>query len=472
MKIDLIEKILNIKKIGNGKKKLNNICIDSRKLKKNDTFVAIKGKNFDGNNFIKEALENGASGIILQKEFIKTYLEEINFHKKTWCVAVDDIKIALLKLAKHRRNLFNIPFIGITGSCGKTTIKEITGKILKKLKKNILITEKSQNGLLGLAITLLKLKKKNQFAICEVGISEIGEMQALSAALNPNIALISNISRAHMQGFNDSIDKIKEEKSILLKNLNKNDIAIINGDQKILDNIEISSKLIKFGLNENNNIKACNIKYLNKSIKFDLFIENKFINNFKINSINEGYLYSCLASISITYSLGLYDYKTIKQTISKKNIYPGRFFIYKNINTNRIIIDDAYNANPESMSKSIISFDMMKLNGNKAIIIGDMLEQGINANLYHKEIISLINESKTINEVVFIGKTINEIKEYCNKKYYFFENKDSAEKKILELINENNNLLFKGSNSIGLSKIISNLLKYLNLFPKYKSPYS
>ncbi len=114
----------------------------------------------------------------------------------------------------------------------------------------------------------------------------------------------------------------------------------------------------------------------------------------------------------------------------------------------------------------------MKLNGNKAIIIGDMLEQGINANLYHKEIISLINESKTINEVVFIGKTINEIKEYCNKKYYFFENKDSAEKKILELINENNNLLFKGSNSIGLSKIISNLLKYLNLFPKYKSPYS
>jgi UDP-N-acetylmuramoyl-tripeptide--D-alanyl-D-alanine ligase len=471
MNIQIVEKILNIKKIGNGKNGLNNICIDSRKLKKKDVFIAIKGKNFDGNTFIKEALSKGATGIILENEYIDLYLKEVNFHKTTWCLSVEDIKITLLKLAKYKRSLFNIPFIGITGSCGKTTIKEITGKILKKLKKNILITEKSQNGLLGLAITLLKLKKKHAIAICEVGISEIGEMKKLAETIKPNIAIISNIGRAHLKGFSDSINKIKEEKCLLLNYINDNGIAIINGDQEILNDIKVSSNLIKFGINENNNIRACNIKYLKKSTKFDLFIENKFIDNFKINSINEGFLYSCLASISIIYYLGFYNYKIIKNVISKKNIFPGRFFIYKNLNTNRVIIDDAYNANPESMSKSIITFDKMKLNGNKAVILGDMLEQGINSNLYHKQIISLVNECKTINEIVLIGNLMKEMKEHCCAKYHFFENKEKAEKKILELINEKNNILLKGSNSMNLSVLIENSLKNLKLSPKYKSPY-
>ena len=116
MNIKIIENILNIKKIGNGKNELNNICIDSRKLKKKDVFIAIKGKNFDGNNFIKEALLKGATGIILENKYIDLYLKEVNFHKTTWCLSVEDIKITLLKLAKYKRRLFNIPFIGITGS--------------------------------------------------------------------------------------------------------------------------------------------------------------------------------------------------------------------------------------------------------------------------------------------------------------------------------------------------------------------
>ncbi|WP_343154447.1 Mur ligase family protein [Buchnera aphidicola (Aphis aurantii)] len=206
-----------------GKNKIiNNISINTKKIAPNTLFIAIKGKKFDAHLFIQEAIEQGCSAIITNRH-ITSYISYI---------VVQDTTIALGKIAHWLRNIINLKILAITGSCGKTSVKEMTVSILKK-NKNIIYSSKNENNHIGVPITLLKLKKTDKYGVIELGTNNPGEMHYLSKITQPNIALINNIYHSHLEGFR-SLLGISKEKSEILSHLKNQGIVIINLDSNHL----------------------------------------------------------------------------------------------------------------------------------------------------------------------------------------------------------------------------------------------
>ncbi len=440
---------------------IKNISINSKKIKKNDVFFAIKGKKIDGNRFIPEAIKKKSSLIIgnrLNKKF--TLSRQIK---------VKNTLNFLGKCSSIFRENINAKIISITGSCGKTTLKEMIGVTLKKISRAS-FSPKSYNNKYGVPLSLINLKQNDNFGIFEVGMDKKGEIDNLSKIIKPDLGVITNVSYAHSKNFN-SIRKIAEAKGEIMNNIKKNGIIILNKDDNFFSyhkNIALKKKLkvITFGIKSRSSMIKL-LKIRNLINKYELFINvNGQLVSFYTKSKNINNLYNILAAIA-----SIHVFINIK--ILKKDIFldfktpggRGDISKIKIKNKKLFFVDETYNSNPLSLKIAIENFDKIESkNSKKFIILGDMLELGKHSLKQHKLISKIVNKSK-INQVYVIGKYIKETFKYLkkNKKAKILKKNFDIIKLIDQNFGNNDYLMIKGSNSTGLHKI-ANVLKKRSLY--------
>ncbi len=451
---------LNIVKEESGSKISNklvfkNICINSKMIKRNDIFFAIKGKRVDGNKFVSEAFKRKSSLAIVEKIDKKTI--------KSRQIKVKNSLSFLTRCSSIFRENINTKIISVTGSCGKTTLKEMIGFTLKKISKTS-YSPKSFNNKYGVPLSLFNLKSNDDFGVFEVGMDKKGEINYLTNIIKPDLGIITNISYAHSKNFK-SIKQIADAKAEIMNHIKKDGIIVLNKDDNFYNyhkSLAFKKKLkvISFGINS----KSSTI-YLKKIKKikdrYNLFINvNKLSLIFYSQSDNKNHLYNILATLA-----------SISTYINVKNLKKNLFFDFEIPNgrgdiskikikkKNFYLVDESYNSNPLSLKTAIENFDKIESNNSKKyLLLGDMLELGKHSIKQHKLISNIINKTK-INKVYVIGKYIKETFRSLrqNKKAQILNNKFGIFNLINNNLNNNDYLMIKGSNSTGLHKIATNL---------------
>ncbi|QJC32413.1 UDP-N-acetylmuramoyl-tripeptide--D-alanyl-D-alanine ligase [Enterobacteriaceae endosymbiont of Donacia dentata] len=449
--LKLLSKIVHGVLIGNNIRILN-FSINSKIIKKNCMFIAICGKKFDGHNFINNAINNGALALLVNK-YININIPQI---------IVSDTILGLGKIGLWKRMQFKHKVIGITGSSGKTSVKEMTVSILK-IKNKIIYTQGNMNNNIGVPLTLLRLTNKYKYAVIEIGGSHTNDISYNSNLVKPNIALINNISVSHLEGFH-SLNNIIKSKSKIFNFLSIKGTIIINYDdynqKKILKKILNNHKNVyTFSINNNKtDFFAENIKILQDKINFKL---NTPIGKILITLLLIGggihNVSNALASVALSFSLGVSLNEIAK---GLKNFRPiiGRMYPII-LSKNQLIIDDTYNANPNSVFTAI---NILKNMPNKKIlVIGDMLELGSYTLFYHYKIRNLILKSN-IDYIFSIGRYSKYITEKNMRAIHFEKKKMLIDKLLLIIKNlKNYTILFKGSRNNKMEILINNLLKKL-----------
>ncbi len=426
--MNTLDKILNLFYETTG------VCTDTRKIEKNCLFICLKGDNFNGNSFALNALEHGAKYVIV---------DENEFNVAENIFVVDNSLKFLQDLAKHHRNKFSIPIIGITGSNGKTSTKELIRAVLSK-KYNVLATDGNLNNHIGVPLTLLKITEEHDIAIIEMGANKYKDIEELCEIATPNFGIITNIGKAHLEGFKnyEGVLKTKLELYTSIKNIN-GDIIINGDDQSLLDNIPSDIKTFSYSQGNNSHI-------IGKLINLSPFVEMEWsTKNYQSGLISTQMIgkynfYNFLAAIAFGVRFGVSPEK-INEAISEYSPSNNRSQV-KDASRNTLILD-CYNANPTSMKSALESFAMIN-HPKKLFIIGDMLELGIESEQEHKNILNLATKLNLFGYVV--GPIFSQIAE---KDFTYFASTSEATDFLKKNKVSDSLILLKGSRGIGLEKL-------------------
>jgi UDP-N-acetylmuramoyl-tripeptide--D-alanyl-D-alanine ligase len=398
---------------------------DTRKIRKGSMFFALKGDNFNGNEFAEEALKSGANYVVIDEEKYKTNPNAI---------LVENVLETLQKMANFHRNLLKIPIISLTGSNGKTTTKELINAVLSK-KYITAATVGNLNNHIGVPLTLLSMTPKTEIGIVEMGANHPKEIEILCSIAEPNYGLITNFGKAHLEGFGDfeGVIKAKSELYDFLR-LN-NGTVFINTDDELQVKQSAGVNAIEF----NNNV----IKFMEANPFVKVEFKNTIIESLLIGKYN-------YRNIAVAVAVGNYfdiseiDIKTAIENYSPVN---NRSQLIQK-GTNKIILD-AYNANPSSMQAALENFAQLK-DENKVVFLGDMFELGKNSKAEHEKIANLV-ASYNFSKVFLIGKafsTTNVKNAFVSESYESFKNSTNYS-------NINNaTILIKGSRGMALERLL------------------
>lgn len=429
--------------IGNEDVEIKECTVFSKKVIKGGTFIGIKGENTDGSLFYKEAFDNGADVCIINKIYD---LDLKGYDDKTVIVA-NDTKKVLHQLASYKRSLFNGKVIGITGSIGKTTTKEMLSSVLSK-KYKVLKTQGNENSQIGLPLTMLRLKDE-EIMILEMGMSNLGEIHNLSLIAKPDIAVITNILDSHIEHLktNENILKAKLE---ILDGM-ANGILLINNDNVLLNKWHNDNKkenVITVSTQNNSDVMAYNIK---EGITTSFNVENidLTITGTKDLVTNALLVYKICKLLNI-------DDETIKEGINNYTNTSHRLEIIK-LNNNITLIDDSYNANYESVCSSL---KFLSNFGNRKIaVLADILELGKISKKTHKKIGYEVIKNK-VDILITIGKYSKYIRNIARKyniKTKHFKEEEKSRKYIKKLLKKEDVILVKGSNGMKLINLVNYL---------------
>ena len=416
---------MNISKLYSIFKKCPAISTDSRNIKKDSIFFALKGENFNGNKFAEEALKSGCKYAVIDE---KKYKINENY------ILVNNALKTLQQLASFHRDNINIPIIAITGTNGKTTWKELITSCLSS-ELETAYTKGNYNNHIGVPLTLLEINKKHEIGIIEMGANHKNEINFLCEIAKPNYGIITNIGKAHLEGFKN-FEGVKSTKKELYDFIKKNNgIIFINNDDKTLNEISKNIKSITYGKNGD---------IIGEEVTSSLYTEVLF-NKIKINSnlIGSYQFYNIMLAIAVAKHFSIEEKNIIK---SLESYYPKNNRSQVIQSESNLIILDAYNANPTSMSEMINSFYKIKKDG-KVCILGDMGELGIFSKNEHEEIIKL---NKKLNlKTFYIGR---EFRKLTNKNSFI----DFQEFKnyLKDFPITNSTILIKGSRSQKLENIV------------------
>ncbi|MBQ2852658.1 MAG: UDP-N-acetylmuramoyl-tripeptide--D-alanyl-D-alanine ligase [Bacteroidales bacterium] len=420
-----------IEKIYQHYTKRHLVSTDSRSIEKDCVFVAIKGERFDGNDFAYKVASDGIAACVIADR------KDLPHHERLFIV--DDSISALQQLAKLHRERINIPVIGITGTNGKTTTKELTAAVLSK-RYNIIYTQGNYNNHIGVPLTLLQMRPDTEMAVVEMGANHINEIAQLCSIAQPDFGLITNIGKAHIEGFG-SFEGVVKTKNELYEHLRNNDGKIfVNNDNTLLRELSKELTCFSYGKDNNADIKA-------EVVSFNPYLTIRWNDNeIKTNLIGEYNFENVLAAISIGTYFNVDKTQIIKAI---EDYYPtNNRSQYIKTDKNEIVMD-AYNANPVSMSNAIRNFRRISSN-NALLILGDMKELGKDSENEHSIIISLVKELG-FNKVFLVGEEL--LKADIDKSFCHFSNVEE----LISYINthevQNHKILVKGSNSIHLERL-------------------
>ena len=360
---------------GAGEKMISHFSIDSRTLKKNDCFIAIKGDNFDGHDFIPGVIARGVRCVIGEK-----FDSVCSKNNNVILIKVKDTKCALGDIARFIRQRCEFPVIAVTGSAGKTTVKDMASWVLAQ-RFNVIYNKGTKNNHIGVPLTLLETSPAHNLAVLELGTNHFGEIAYLARIVNPAIAVITNIGPAHLEHFKD-IKGVFKEKYSLTDYLREPAIAVLNADDPVLRKEILKSqrtiKTVSYGVDRPADFRASKISISSGKLEFYVNKKHKFI----LNTLGYNNVYNALAAIAVARVLGM-SYPLIAARMSLFKFPKGRL-------TSLVIkkaqfIDDTYNSNPLSLRNALDVFKRLKAQGRKIFVMGDMLELGSHAEKFHRQ---------------------------------------------------------------------------------------
>lgn len=434
---------------GDLKGKVSGVSIDSRTVRPNELFVAIKGSHFDGHNFITQAIQRGAGAILFSNSRYKTSISARQADSIS-ILKVKDTVWALSALAGYHRERFKIPVIAITGSNGKTTTKDMISAILRTRFK-VLQNPGTQNNHIGVPLALLRLRQKHQIAVIEIGANHAGEIDRLSRITKPTVGIITNIGPAHLEFFK-SLQGVFKAKQELIENLSQKGKIIINQDDRFLSQLN-RGKLSKvtFGLYPPADFCAQIIEQTKTQTTF-LLNRRHYIT---LKVVGRHNVYNALASIACAREFGV-SYNKIKRALALFEAPPMRMQMFSFDNVK--IINDCYNSNPESLRCALDFLSRYSSRGRKIIVCGDMLELGHRAKRIHSHAGKQIAKSK-IDFLITVGTLAKNIASGAHlagmsqSSIRVCRNTTGASKCLRRLIRRNDSVLIKGSRAMQMEKI-------------------
>ncbi|RTR34013.1 UDP-N-acetylmuramoyl-tripeptide--D-alanyl-D-alanine ligase [Robertmurraya yapensis] len=429
------------------------VSIDSRTVKKGNLFIPII-RIKDGHNYVLEAMKNGAIAALWEKN-------RSNPPKDIPLIFVDNTLLALQSLASSYRNQLSIKVIGITGSNGKTTTKDMVNSIVST-SFNVHKTRGNLNSQIGLPLTILEVSEDDEIVVLEMGMSERGQIEQLSKIAQPDIAIITMIGLSHIAtlGSREEIAKAKLE---ILAGLKENGLFIFYGDEPLLNEVKYTYntsriRFITFGVSTDNDIYASSV--FEESGEYKFFINNRNASLYTVPLMGKHNVQNALAAISVGKELGIKEENIVS---GLKNLTITEMRMQKLISkSGYTIINDAWNASPNSVTAAIEAFQELRHYNKKIIVLGDMLELGAKEEDYHKEIGQIIDPDR-IDYLITYGPlskhTANEAKKTFGKeRVKHFTDKKEIVELIKDITMENDIILVKGSRGMALEEIVNLLL--------------
>ena len=421
---------------------IKSISTDTRSLKKNSLFIAIKGENFDGNDFVDEALSKGSNIIIADNKRFKN-------NKDKRIIWVNDSIKALKTISNNIIKDYGGNVIAITGSNGKTTTTNIIGKTLKNNSKTL----KNFNNEIGMPLSLMNASSKSKNLIFEIGASKLNDIDYLSKILQPNVGLITNIGNSHLESLKN-IDGVFKVKSEIVKNIKKNGFLVVPNDNKKHLNkwkkMRSDITTISFGMKDDSDFYPIDVKIKQNGLSF--LVTSRLIEKpIKILSSLEGVhnVKNILSACAVHYCLGQ-NLQDFSKSISLSKLDNLRQVKYKWLKGSTLI-DDSYNANPDSTKKSI---DLLSnYNKKTVLLLGDMLELGRYKNKLHKEV-GEYAKSKGISKLIAFGNLTRHSIDGFGKNGIFFNDETKLKNYLRKNITSKNVILIKGSRGMKMERFI------------------
>ena len=441
-----IVEAINGKVVVRGREDFNDICIDTRKIQKDNIYIAIKGERFDGNKFVIDAFKKGASIAIVSEILFDIENEE----KVETVILVDDTEKALLDLASFYRKKLGLKVVGVTGSCGKTSTKDLIAAFLSE-KYKVFKTKGNFNNQIGLPLMILELDSTYDVAVLEMGMSDLGEIDVLAKCARPDIAVITNIGLSHIENLKTQ-DNILKAKSEIFNYFDESNTLIINGEDKNL--LKIKDKcfeILRIGYNHEYDVYAFNIILMEDNTTFSIQDNNQEI-IFNIPMAGKHNILNSMLAIAVAKKLNL-SFEEMKLGIKNLEATSMRLEVIKKDKIT--IINDCYNASPDSMKSSIDVLTTYK-KGRKVAILGTMNELGDEAINAHTEVGNYAKDK--VDLLIAIGS----YKECFRKGYSLdsiltFEDKKDFIDDLKTIIKENDVILVKASRGMKFEEIVNSL---------------
>ncbi len=425
------------------------VSTDTRTLKEGALFFALRGPHFDAKDFLRQAAERGAAGAVVD-QLTDSDLSQIE---------VRDTRVALGAFAHEWRKRWAKPLIGVTGSNGKTTTKELTAAICSAAfgDQAVLATEGNLNNDVGLPLTLLELRERHQIAVAEMGANHSGEIAMLSGIAAPNIAVITNVARAHIEGFG-SMEAVAEAKGEMLDGLGAGDTAVLNCDDPFFDQWReraSDAQLVSFGMSANADCRAENIQLLIRkgrpNFAFDL-LSPAGKTSVMLPLAGRHNIANALAATAAALAAGA-KLSHVSAGLAQASSVPGRLRAFRN-SSGAMIFDDSYNANPDSVAAAIAALAEYK--GEAWLVLGDMGELGDEEVELHQATGRLARESG-VDALFCIGELGKEIGAGFGPGARWFESMQELEGALQQELIPGRNVLIKGSRFMGMDRLVQTL---------------
>lgn len=426
--------------------KFSGVAIDTRKVRQGDLFIALRGERFDGHDFIPQALENGAKGVIISHS-VNSFSDG-----NLAVIKVDDTLKALQDLASFHRQRYNIPIIAVTGSNGKTTTKDMIAAVLAS-RFNVLKTEANFNNEIGLPLTLLNLNETHDVGIVEMGMRGLGQIKELADIALPNIGVVTNVGETHIELLR-SVDNIAKAKSELVESLPKEGMVILNGDNEHVRAMggKTPARILLYGIEEGCDVQGVDISTDGIGMTVGIKYLGQ-VNKLFIPTVGRHNVYNALAAVSVGLGLGM-SIDEIGEGL--KNFVASGMRLAIETKGEYTVINDAYNASPLSMTAAIDTLVEIA-RGRKVVVLGDMLELGHVAIEAHKRIGRKVGLSG-VDIVVTVGEMAAFIAQEAQRSgvgvSLACKNHEEAANALKEYLLPGDTILIKGSRGMKMEQIL------------------
>lgn len=433
---------------GSSETVVNRVCSDSRQAQAGDLFFALTGDRFDGHDFLADVAQKGVAAVVAKRSKAPAGL-------KCAVIAVDDPRRALGRLAAGYRAEFTLPVVAVGGSNGKTTTKELVSAVLRQ-KLQTLSSEASFNNDIGVPTTLLKLEKKHQAAVLEVGTNHPGELAPLVTMIKPGLGVVTSIGREHLEFFGD-LAGVAEEEGWLAEYLPAGGVLFVNGDSEWTVPIarRTHAKAVRVGLDSGNDWRASDLKPDAQGIRFEVSASKAgYSGEYRMNLVGRHQVVNGLFAIAVGAELGLSQSEIMKGLAECK---PAKMRLQVSNCNGVCVLDDTYNANADSMLAALQTLQEMPCHGRRMAVLGDMAELGGHSRAAHEEVGRRAAEMG-INHLVAVGSMAGVMAAAARAagmaEVIEFADVERAVKEVKGLLKPGDTVLFKASRAMRLERLV------------------
>lgn len=438
---------------GHLARELGRVRTDSREVERGDLFVALRGPNYDGHDFVAESFRRGAGAALVERGAVRQGRVLAPRPAESPLIAVEDTRRALCDLSQAWRRTLPVRVVGVTGSCGKTSTKNILHHVLEESWRTV-ASERSYNNDIGVPLTLLRIQPGTEVAIVEMGTNGPGEIERLAGLAQPQIGIVTNVFEAHLEGLG-SLDGVAVEKSSLIRALPADGVAILNADcpRSAWLRTQTEARVRTVGLTEGADYRATEVSFSGLGTSF-VFRGRRVT----IPLTGTHFVHNVLFALAVADHLGM-PMEAIAERLREIPVTPGR--MERKSAGPFEILDDSYNASPASVRAALQAVQGLGEDRPVVLVLGDMLELGERSTALHRELASEI-QRYAFARVVTVGRESRAIHEALNAsggRAGHFEDAEDLLPRLGDWVQDGDRVLVKGSNALGLKRVVRELVR-------------